>query len=142
MNNINVCLFIGIGVNCFCFNNLVIFWLCESCLCVVLFKFDVNCVNVVNLWYCVNVVWILFDNFLIVFVCVVEFIWEIEILGFIVGWIFELNRFDFKKIWLLVIEIMLVGMNVEMLFVWVLIIGNVVKEFVWFFIVLFVKCLI
>lgn len=40
---------------------------------------------------------------------VVDFIFEIEILILIVGWILELKIFFDKKIWLFVIEIILVG---------------------------------
>lgn len=55
---------------------------------------------------------------------------EIEIFMLIVGCWLVLKRLDCRKIWLLVIEIMLVGMYVEMLFVLVLMIGRFVMELV------------
>lgn len=66
---------------------------------------------------------------------------DIDMLVLIVGWMFVLNRLVFRKIWLLVIEIMFVGMNVVMLLVCVLMIGSVVSELFLFFILLFVNFL-
>lgn len=85
------------------------FWFFVNWFWVVLLRLDVNCVNVFNL---VN--WVNFNfNFLvicfIVLIWVVDFILEIEIFILIVGWIFVLNKFVDKKICLLVIEIILVG---------------------------------
>lgn len=47
---------------------------------------------------------------MIVLVWAVELILDIEILVFIVGWKFVLNKLLDRNIWLLVMEIMLVGM--------------------------------
>lgn len=95
--------------------------------------------KVVSLWYWVSEIWMLLDSFLMILVWVVLLMCDIEILVFMVGWMLELNRLVFRKIWLLVIEIMLVGMNVDMLFVWVLMIGSVVSELVLFLMVLLVN---
>lgn len=50
-----------------------------------------------------------FDIFFMVLICVFELILEILKLMLIVGFWFEWNKFLWVKIWLLVIEIILVG---------------------------------
>lgn len=52
----------------------------------------------------------------------------------------EKNRLDCKKICLFVIEIMFVGMYVDMFFVCVLMKGSVVKELLFFVLFNFVVC--
>lgn len=112
-----------------CFNNLIKWdFLCNWCW-VLLFKLVLNFIYLVIFLYCVNFNFKVFVIFFIGLNCVVDLIWLIDNLILIVGFIFLLNNLDFKKIWLLVIEIILVVIYVEILFVIVLIIGRVVKEF-------------
>lgn len=136
-----ICLLIVIGEYWGCFR---IFMLCLFFLImvrVVVLRLELNFVNVFSLWYCVWFSFRVLDIFFIDFICVELFIWFMEIFMLIVGWILVLNRLDLRKIWLLVIEIMLVGIYVEMLFVCVLMIGSVVRELLFFMMLVFFRLL-
>lgn len=74
-----------------------------------LFRLELNWVKVCILLYWVSLSLSEFDIFFIVLICVFELILEILKLMLIVGFWSEWNKFLWVKIWLLVIEIILVG---------------------------------
>lgn len=47
---IKICFFIGSGVCSFCFKIFIVWWLWFNLVCVVVFKLELNCVKVFNLW--------------------------------------------------------------------------------------------
>lgn len=64
-----------------------LFWV--SFFLVFLFKLELNCENVVSFLYCEYVSFNVFVIFFIVLICVELLIFDIDILGLIVGFIFE-----------------------------------------------------
>lgn len=74
-----------------------------------LFRLELNWVKVCILLYWVSLSLSEFDIFFMVLICVFELILEILKLMLIVGFWSEWNKFLWVKIWLLVIEIILVG---------------------------------
>lgn len=93
----------------FCFKILIVCLLCFNLFVVNLLRFELNCVNDLSFLYDVKLRCNVLVIFFIVLICVDLLIWDIDCLVLIVGFIFEKNKLDCKKICLFVIEIMFVG---------------------------------